>query len=267
MLHKSLTLLLLMIPLLLASQESDTINQVDTQGKKTGYWEKKSPEGSYLYQGYFKEGRPIGEMKRYYETGELKAVMFYKEDCDTVRTRFFYNDGEPAGEGSYLGNQKEGLWTYYSFYSGAVTSTEQYVHGQRHGTERKFYSNGQVSEEIEWSRNVKHGQWNQFFEDGTRKLLSFHLYGKVSGSYTFYWPNSYPYYKGQFLDNKQHGKWEFYTDEGELKYEIMYHYGKAENEEELIKQDQEFFEMIEENLGKFEDPTIEDVMPGGGEYY
>ena len=93
------------------------------------------------------------------------------------------------------------------------------------------------------------------------------MYGKVSGSYAFYWPNGYPYYKGQFVDNKRHGKWEFYTDEGKLKYEIIYNYGKADNEEELIKQDQEFFKMIEENLGKFEDPTIEDVMPGGRGLY
>ena len=129
MLHKSLTLLLLSLPLLLASQEYDTINQLDTQGRKTGYWEKKTPDGNFVYQGYFKEGRPVGEMKRYYETGELKAVMNYMEDNDTVRTKFYYNDGEPAAEGCYLGNQKEGLWTYYSFYSAAVTSTEFFVHG------------------------------------------------------------------------------------------------------------------------------------------
>jgi len=71
---------------------------------------------------------------------------------------------------------------------------------------------------------------------------------------------------GHYLDNKRHGNWTFFTEEGKKKFEILYKYGKAENEEELIKQNQEFFKMVEENMGKYEDPTIEDVMPSR-EYY
>lgn len=247
--------------------QNDTINQTDGSGQKQGYWEKSFPNGKFMYQGYFKDGKPVGEMRRYYDTGELKAIMFYRENSPCVNTRFFYSDGEIAGEGTYCGNQKDSLWTYYSYYSGAITSTEYYKNGIKQGMERKYYPNGQISEEIMWNNNAKHGVWNQYFDDGTIKLKSTCAFNEVSGPYTFYWPNGNLYIKGQFVDNKRHGKWLFYTDEGQLKTEIDYYFGKAENEDEIIAKDQEFFRMVDENIGKFQEPTIDDVMPGSGEFY
>lgn len=244
----------------------DTINQVDADGLKQGYWQKNYPNGNLMYKGHFKNGKPVGEMRRYYETGELKAIMSFRKNSEKVYTQFFYDDGEIAGEGNYVNNKKDSIWTYYSYYSGAITSTETYVNGVKHGIEKKYYNNGTVSEEIEWSQDMKHGQWNQYFEDGVVKLKTTYYYNKLNGSYSFYWPNGNIYILGNFVDNKQHGVWSFFTDDGKKKSEIIYNYGKSENEEEIIAKDEEFFKMVEENMGKFEDPTIEDVMPGGNFY-
>ena len=159
-----------------------------------------------MYIGQFKDGAPVGQMKRYYESGEIKAVLIYKTGRQQVFTRFFYEDGEVAAEGNYLGSLKDSLWTYYSYYSGAVTSTEMYDHGAKSGMEYKYYENGKISEEIQWQDNIKHGIWNQYFDDGTQKMLSTHADGRVSGAYAFYWPNGNKYIVGQFVDNKRHGK-------------------------------------------------------------
>lgn len=245
------------------SGQSDTINQVDKQGLKQGYWEKQFPNGKMMYQGYFKDGKPVGKLQRFYESGSLKVLMQFKPGTDYAYSTFFYEDGERAGEGWYYQNQKDSTWTYYSFYTGAVTSREEYNKGVKHGWERQYYANGQVSEEILWENNMKHGPWKQYFEDGTVKLEASHAYNMVNGLYKFYWPNGNLYILGNFSDNKRHGTWSFFTDDGQKKTEIVYHFGKAENEDEIIEQDQEFFKMVEENMGKFEDPTIEDVMPRG----
>ena len=251
------------LPFIIIKGQSDTINQIDDQGLRQGYWEKNYPNGKLMYKVYFRDGKPIGTMHRFYETGELKAVMNFTEGNDRVYTRFYYDDGEIAAEGYYMENNKDSLWTYYSYYTGAITSTEMYVNGVKQGMEKKYYANGQISEEIEWSRNMKHGAWNQYFEDGQVKLKTTYSYNKLNGPYTFYWPNGNLYILGNFVDNKQHGTWSFYTDDGNKKSEIVYNYGKSENEEEIIAKDQEFFNMVEENMGKFEDPSIEDVMPSG----
>lgn len=249
-----------------ASAQNDTINQVDVHGLKQGYWQKHYPNGKLMYKGCFSNGKPVGEMHRYYETGELKAIMKFKPASEKVYTEFYYDDGEKAGEGYYVQNRKDSLWTYYSYYTGTITSTEMYVNGVKHGFEKKYYSKGQVSEEIEWSQNMKHGAWNQYFEDGTVKLKTSYSYNNLNGPYKFYWPNGNIYIIGNFVDNKQHGIWSFFTDDGKKKSEIIYNNGKSENEEEIIARDQEFFKMVEENMGKFEDPSIEDVVPGGSIY-
>jgi antitoxin component YwqK of YwqJK toxin-antitoxin module len=249
-----------------AEAQNDTINQVDGQGMKQGYWQKEFPNGKIMYTGYFKNGKPVGEMRRFYETGELKVMQTFRENSDKVYTKFFYDDGELAGEGNYVKNQKDSLWTYYSYYSGAITSTEMYVNGIKHGIEKKYYPNGQVSEEIEWQQNMKNGVWNQYFDDGTIKLKANYVFNSLNGPYSFFWPNGKIYILGNFVDNKRHGTWTFYSDDGTKKSEIVYNYGKADNEEEIIAKDQEFFKMVEENIGKFQDPTIEDVMPGSGIY-
>jgi antitoxin component YwqK of YwqJK toxin-antitoxin module len=259
--------MIVFLGLLNCHAQNDTINQLDQQGRKQGYWEKRLPDGNLIYQGYFKDNKPVGEMRRYYESGEIKAIRYYKEDSDWSRAKIFYNNGEMASEGTYYLNLKDSTWTNYSFYSGSVTSVEQYNKGMKQGVEKKFYENGKISEEIEWNMNVKHGKWRQYFNDGATKLIANYSFGKVSGLYIFYWPNGNQYIKGQFIDNKRHGKWFFYKDNGELKTEIVYHYGKAENEEEIIEKDQEFFRMVEENMGKFEEPTLEDVMPSSRDFY
>jgi antitoxin component YwqK of YwqJK toxin-antitoxin module len=245
----------------------DTINQTDAQGQKQGYWEKKSTDGILLYQGYFKDNKPVGEMRRYYETGELKAILFYKVNSDCVKTALYYDTGEVAGKGNYYKNLKDSLWSYYSYYTGSVTSTEFYSKGVKNGREKKYYPNGNISEEIDWVNDTKHGAWNQYFEDGTLKLQSFYSNNLVNGPYTFYWPNGKLYIKGIFINNKRDGKWLFYTDEGILKSEIVYVNGQAENEEEIIAKDQEFFKMVDENIGKFQEPGMEDVIPGSNVVY
>ncbi|MBN2522901.1 MAG: toxin-antitoxin system YwqK family antitoxin [Bacteroidales bacterium] len=249
-----------------ANAQNDTVNHVDNNGLKQGYWKKDYPNGKLMYEGYFYNGKPVGIMKRFYETGEVRVIMQFNQNSDYVKTKFFYNDGELAAEGTYFQEKKDSTWNYFSFYTGTLTSTEVYNKGVKHGTEKQYYPNGQVSEEIDWVNNAKHGIWNQYFDDGTLKLKTSYSYNQLNGPYTLYWPNGNLLIMGHHLDNKRHGTWTFFTDEGKKEFEIIYKYGKAENEEVIIKQYQEFFKMVEENIGKFEDPTIEDVIPSRGYY-
>jgi len=246
---------------------NDTVNRTDEQGRKQGYWEKAYPNGNIMYRGYFKDDKPVKEMRRYYETGELKAIMYFRPGKSLVKTIFYYDDGQIAGEGYYRDNRKDSLWTYYSFYTGAITSTETYCNGMKNGRDRKYYPGGAISEELEYKDNLREGVWKQYFEDGTLKQVSAYINDKVNGPYKLYWPNGNIYIEGRHVDNKRDGEWRFYSETGQLKYNIDYKMGFAENEEEIMARDKDFFKMVEENMGKFQDPTVEDVMPGAGRYY
>jgi antitoxin component YwqK of YwqJK toxin-antitoxin module len=248
----------------LVAQNDTIFNQTDALGLKQGYWKKEYANGKLMYKGFFKDGRPVGEMQRYYETGEIKAIMKYNNKSEYVKTCFYYNDGELAAEGLYFKEQKDSTWNYYSFYSGKLTATETFNKGLKNGVEKHFYESGQLSEVIEWQNNFKHGAWNQYFEDGTQKLKASNSFNKVTGLYTVCYPNGRLFILGHYIDNKRHGKWTFYEDDGKVKTEIVYNYGKAENEKEIMEKDKEFFKMVDENIGKFSEPTPEDLMQGRG---
>jgi len=248
----------------MVSAQTDTVfNQVDKNGMKQGCWKKEFPNGKLMYKGFFKNNKPVGEMLRYYETGELKAVLNYKENNNLVAVKFYYDDGKIASDGFYYTEKKDSLWKYYSYYSGTLTASENYIKGVKKGLEKHFYENDQLSEETEWNNDIKDGMWNQYFDDGKPKLKATYLKNKLNGVYIVYYPNGSLYIVGGYLDNKRQGKWVFYNDDGKIKTELVYNLGKAENEEEIMKKDSAYFDMIDKNLGKFNDPTPEDMMPRG----
>ena len=52
-------------------QKGDTLkNYTDINGLKQGYWQKKYYNGNIKYEVYFKNNKPIGEFKRFYESGK-----------------------------------------------------------------------------------------------------------------------------------------------------------------------------------------------------
>jgi antitoxin component YwqK of YwqJK toxin-antitoxin module len=249
---------------ILQAQNDTIFNQTDAKGLKQGYWKKLSPNGKLLYKGFFKDGKPMGEMRKYYESGDLKAIMIYDQKNEHILTKVYYEDGEKAAEGIYYHELKDSIWRYFSYYSGTVIGTESYNKGAKEGIEQHFYESGKLSEEISWKNNRKEGIWNQYFEDGKPKLKTFNSSNKLSGIYTVYYPDGRLFIVGAYVNNLRQGKWTFYDDNGNIKSEIVYNNGKADNEKEIIEKDQEFFKKVEQNIGKFQDPTPEDFMPGKG---
>jgi hypothetical protein len=69
---------------------------------------------------------------------------------------------------------------------------------------------------------------------------------------------------GTFVGNKRNGLWIFYTDDGKEKYRINYDMGKinSQDEQKFIDQDKEYFKQIDENVGKIEEPSIENIYNG-----
>lgn len=255
------------LSLSLAAQTDTIFNQVDSQGQKYGYWKKTSPEGKLVYQGEFKDNHPIGVMKRYFESGKLQAILNFSDDGIKAKAQIFFEDGELSAEGNFYQMKKDSVWRYYSYYTSALVSEETYDKGIKTSIHKSFYENGQVSEEITWANNSKEGPWVQYFPNGKVKMKSTYSYDAVNGRYYFYFENGLLMILGNFTENKRHGPWAFYNEDGSEKYQITYEFGEAIDEEGVLKEDEEYFKSIDENIGKFEDPSLEDFYPGSGNRY
>lgn len=234
--------------------QADTINQIDDQGLKQGFWTSYYSDGIPKYEGNFKDNRPIGTMKRYYNDGTLKAKLSYSETGDSVHTQLYSMKGELSAEGLYITKKKHGLWKYYSDYLGIIISEEPYKMGVKEGIVHNYYANGELSEELEYQNDIKNGIWKQYFENGQLKFESSYINGIIDGAFTLYYSNGEIDVEGKYKHGLREGVWTFYDMSGKKKEEIIYINGQPENREEILKQQRQFFDMIEQNEGRFQEP-------------
>lgn len=226
-----LTLALLLTGAMLAPGQ----NLLDEQGRKTGPWREEFPNGRTLYEAHFQEGRPVGEMIRYYESGAVRARMMFDSLEDRSFTRLYYKTGKLAAKGWYVEKLKDSIWTYYSEYDGSIRIKEPYQHGEMHGIVRSYYPSGVVSEEVNWQHNKKDGAWKRFYEDGSLRLESRYENDLLNGTYEVYRSDSTLQVKGFYLDNLSHGTWSFYDEEGSETVSVEYQHGKAVDQEKYLQ--------------------------------
>lgn len=237
--------------LLLGFQALQGQNLVDDQGRKTGHWKVEYPNGHTLYEADFVEGRPIGEMLRYYENGMLRARMIFERESERSYVYLFYNSGKPSAEGWYINQDKDSVWTYYSDFDASVRIREPYKDGKLNGVSRSYYPMGGISEEVEWKQNVKNGAWKQYFQNGVLRLSGHYENGLLQGPYEVFLSDNTIEISGAYKDNKAHGTWRFYDDEGKEIFALEYVNG--------IPADMEKYEQwVQDSLIKYEVVTEPD---------
>jgi len=86
----------------------------DANGKKQGYWKKKDETGNHLlYEGEFKDNKPVGRFKYYYPNDSVRAIMNFKQEGKVAYAKLFHSTGKRMGEGKYIQEIKDSVWTYY----------------------------------------------------------------------------------------------------------------------------------------------------------
>ncbi len=248
-----LTLLFTAATAFVIAQNNEPVNKIDDKGYKQGYWEKYYQNGNIQYSGYFKDNKPVGEFKRYDQNGVLKVEMFYKENSVKIYSKFYYPGKILQAEGIYVGKLKDSIWNYYSV-DGFKINEIPYQYDKKHGTEKKYYQNGNLTEKSEWKNGVNDGLTIRYYESGKVMMRIFYMNGILDGEYNVYGSDENILIQGQYENNKREGKWIYYKENGHIKDELNYINGEAENQEELERLENEQIEMLEQNKGKFQDP-------------
>jgi len=242
------------------AEQCDTfLNTLDTKGQKQGCWAKYYPNKTIRYKAYFIDDQPIGKVIRYYENGEKMVEMIYTAEKNKVKAIHYFRNGNIAAKGNYINKQRDSVWNFYSYYEQNLIVQEQYNKGTKIGKTKSFFDNGNLSEVVEWEQGIKDGEWKQFYDNGNIRLEAHHEDGKVNGDFNSYHYNGNIHIDGFYKNDLKHGDWKFYNEERELKYTIKYENGKALNEEVLEEREEEFFKKVEENKGKYSEPSMNDM--------
>ena len=235
-------------------------NLRDADGLKQGYWEAVDSNGKLVYSGYFKDDRPVGEMKRYFPTGGVRVIMNYDTSGTKVRAQFFNQSGNLVAQGNYINMQRDSVWLYYSNYAGTLSHRVEYASGKHAGKEQSFYPDGSVAEETIWKDGLKEGSWMQYFKNGQLKSTAAYIGDKLEGAFMAFYPDGKKEIEGAYRNDAPDGEWKRYDDKGTLVSTIKYTNGQITNYDELEAAQQEFFKKVEEQEGRIPEPTIEDMM-------
>jgi len=263
MIRKRLFAGLLLIAIIVAAYGQTTMNQRDAAGRKQGYWEAVDSKGALVYTAYFKDDKPVGEMKRYHPTGGVRVITYHDRESTKTRARFFWQNGELAARGNYIDNQRDSVWLYYSFNAKSVSRRVEYDAGKQNGKEQSFYPDGSLAEEIIWENGLKNGHWKQYFNSGQLKSITTYVNNKLEGSFTAFEPDGKTSIEGVYRNNVSDGDWKRYDEKGDLVITIKYDKGVITNYEELETTQHILFENMMEQLGKIPEPTEEELLRGG----
>ncbi len=245
-------------------QKGDSLrNYTDINGNKQGYWEKKYKNGNLAYQATFRNNKLIGTYKRYYENGQLFALIKYPENPDSLASvTYFWDDGKLLAKGHFIEQKlKEGHWIYYN--TQELKSAEiDYDHGIINGTKIIYYHSGKPSYKVTYKNGKKNGVEIRYYDNGEKETEQQVVNDKFEGKIYIYYPSGKFKITGSYKNNLKDGKWTFYSSSGNIDHTIIYHQGIAENQDELDKKFTKQVEEWEKQKGKIPEPS-EDMFFNG----
>jgi antitoxin component YwqK of YwqJK toxin-antitoxin module len=243
------------------AQPGDTVfNQSDKQGRKQGFWKVKYPNGVLKYTACFKDDKPVGMMKRYFDDSTIKAEMFFDASGTKAKAKLYYQDGPIAAEGNYINALKDSTWIYYSYYTKTISNRETYIKDKKNGLSISYFPNGKVAEELNWANGTRNGIWNQYYENGVMKVSGGFLNGKHNGPFKLNYPDNKPELEGLYKDDMREGQWVHHDPQGNNDLTIEYKNGIASNADELDAKEQGLLEQIEKKKGKIPEPDETNIM-------
>ena len=228
------------------------VNQLDAEGRKQGLWQKRQENGQLLYEGTFRNDKPVGEFKRYHPNGKVKAIIFYAEGVDSSYVKMFDIKGKLMAEGAYLNQQKTGRWVSYD--AGRMVSEENYRQGLKMGKSKTYYPSGELFEEADWENNLRTGVYRAFFVSGKPYLECQMKLGQRNGFCQVFFENGELELEGFYQSGLRHNEWKYYDKDGNYSHSFIYDLGLLLNPEVRDSLERIRFQELEENRHRLVDP-------------
>ena len=230
---------------------------VDAKGKKQGYWKKKDEKTNKLiYEGAFKDDKPVGVFKYYYPNDSIRAIMNFRSGGKIAYAKLFHLNGKRMAEGKYINKEiKDSTWVYYDE-SGLLLSKDKYVMGKKEGACYVYLPDGSLSEEKNFKQDLQEGPFRQYFDGKNLRAEGVYFKGQLEGKATYFFPNGVAVATGFYKSGNKNGPWIYRSEDGKIKEKELYHHGKLASKKET----ETFF-----SKNKTEVPKTENTKKAGNE--
>ncbi len=229
------SIVLIMICLGLASVaygQLDTLNKVDKNGKKHGYWIRYERD-TLLYEGRFDHGTPTGLFVYYYPDKKVKSTLEYMQQGKVAHAITYHPSGAMMAVGKYLEQKKDSTWKYFNEVERLV-AVEQYQKGVATGDWLKYNGEGKIIEKQTYVNGKKHGEWIQYFDNGKPKLKATFQDSLLNGVFILYYSSGIFCISGKYEKSVPAGLWIYYNIKGEIEKKETYKDGRKTKTEQLL---------------------------------
>ncbi len=211
----------------------------DVNGKKQGYWKMKDEKSNKLiYEGEFKDDKPVGKFKYYYPHDSVQAIMNFKENGKVAYAKLFHLTGKRMAEGKYINEIKDSVWLFYDE-AGVLISKDKYVMGKKEGTCYVYLPDGAMAEERNFKLGVEDGIFKTYLDGKKIKGQGNYVNGNLDGRVVYYFPNGIEVAAGYYKNGKKIGVWVYKDEKGKIKEKELYKDGhqvsKKEADEFFLK--------------------------------
>lgn len=147
---------------------NDTINRIDENNRKYGYWIYflKNDKSKIEKEGEYLNNRKNGIWKTYYPNGVLKSEITYVNNRPNGYAKIYYENGKLSEEGIWKGTKWVGSYNYY--YENGKKAYEWSFNdkGKRSGVQKYYYESGKLRIEGDWKEGKENGVIKEYYEEG-----------------------------------------------------------------------------------------------------
>ncbi|MDI1356380.1 MAG: hypothetical protein PSX36_15800 [bacterium] len=206
---------------------------------KQGYWKKKDDANKLVYEGEFKDDKPVGKFKYYYPNDSVRAIMQFKDGGKIAYAKLFHPSGKRMAEGKYINKEiKDSVWTYYDE-AGVLISKDNFKAGKRSGKCFVYLPEGAISEERNYKEDLQEGIFKVYFDGVHLKSTGKFVNGKMEGRVAYFYPNGVEVAAGYYKNGQKNGPWIYKTESGKIRDKELYVNGslasKKETDEFFLK--------------------------------
>jgi antitoxin component YwqK of YwqJK toxin-antitoxin module len=216
----------------------------DPAARKQGYIKKKDANNKVIYEGEFKDDKPVGKFKYYYPNDSVKAILNFKNAGQFAYAKLFHPNGKRMAEGKYVNKEiKDSVWTYYDE-AGVMISKDRYKMGKKHGLCVVFLPDGKISEERNYKEDILQGEFKDYFDGVSLRSKGQYYDGKLDGRVVYYYPNGVEVAVGFYRNGLKVGPWIYKTESNKVREKELYRNGVLANK----KDTDEFFAKSKEQM-------------------
>ncbi len=200
---------------------------------KNGKWIEYHTDGSRKKEENFLEGVLLGEVRSWYENGQLEELKTMEDKFENGLYERYFENGQLMTRGQYTKGEKTGDWvTNHS--NGQVAYHEIYRSDKiEDGLWRGKYASGQDSLVGTYKNGRKEGTWEAYHENGNTKSKILFKFGMPAGEFIEYYANGAKRSEGAFGESKvdvsrgrEEGHWREWYENGQLMSDANYANGQ-----------------------------------------